>query len=141
MQKILHTFKFCDHNFNYVQIPSPDSWSVTHEIFGIAKEDEEFLFLNEDLNNAVFEYGRSIWLSKRDEIVSREYLNMTIEDAKNIKVGDTVLFRGHECLVRKIMFYGNDHPYFIIAGRKELSISMRQHIGKSPYSYSLCGKI
>lgn len=65
---------------------------------------------------------------------------MTLEESLEIKEGDIVLYEGLECMVLQVLFFGSKHPYFVLAGKFELSISKRKKIGKSPISYSICHK-
>jgi hypothetical protein len=138
MSKILHTFKFCEHDFNFVQVPDVDQWSTNFEVVGLTRKDSDFLYSNEEMPHAVFEYGRCIWLANKDNLKETEVKTMTLEDAQKIKEGMEVNYQGYSCLVRKIMFFGGSHPYWILAPEMGMPKVMRQKIGSAPISYAAC---
>lgn len=138
MQTILHTFQFCEHNFHYVQAPCPKSHAVTHEVVGVTKEDSGFLYSNEEMPHAVFEYGRIIWLSKKNELKGEEVSGMTLEEAQKLGEGAEVSYQGYSCLIRKVMFFGGSHPYWILAPEMGMPKQMRAKVGSAPISYAAC---
>jgi hypothetical protein len=138
MQTILHTFQFCEHNFHYVQAPCPTSHAVTHEVVGVTKDDSEFLYSNEELLHAVFEYGRIIWLSKKDELKEESVPSMTLDEAQKLGEGMEVNYQGYSCLIRKVMFFGGNHPYWILAPEMGMPKQMRVKVGGGPISYAAC---
>lgn len=134
MELIEFEFEYEKHMFIYMQKTFWKKWLVESEVDAISEDAEELLKDNY-FRYDCFQHGRHLYFETRNNPI------MVPNEATDINEGDIVLFQQYECLVLKKIFFGGNHPYFLLGGKKEYSDRVRAKIGKNPVSYTLLRKV